>query len=605
MLARPGGTEVQRIDRSAAARRGLLWLALVVASVLGAVPALAADPKIEKEAQSLQKKAIEEDNLNVNYGGAIKKLQTAITKCDGDKCTSSLKASLFRDLGAMQVLNGNVDDGKASFAQGIGMDSSIDLDPAYKNPQLDALWSEVKKHGGAPAGGKPIKVGPQPTGDFSHTPATEARVRTPFPIYVEYGGDEDLARVIAKYKAFGMTEWKTIELKKMDSGFGAMIPCKDVSLGLMKYYIQGFNDQNDVVAKSGARNKPYNVPVTQQISGEAASLPDQDPPEQCADTGECPPDFPGCGSKKKPGGEDCSKNSDCESNSCSDEKCVDKKATGDECASDSECTSGTCASGKCEGKKSEGEDCDSDEDCDSNRCKESKCAASGASGKAPRIWVGLGVQLDIYFMPAANDVCLVDTKTGVPTNTAGYACVDPNTGNRFPESAMTAMAITKGSADQVVGGLKLGNVRLLASLDYALNHNMLLGARAGYVLRTDPALPAFAPLHLEARFTYLVGHDAVSKKGLSPMLFAGVGAGEFDAYIPVTVIGAMGTQLYKGTENAWMTAGPVFLSLGGGGRVLFGRRTALTFALKFEGALGGGAGFLPGIAPELGVQMGF
>ena len=159
MLARPGGTEVQRIDFTAAARRRLLWLVLVVASVLGAVPALAADAKIEKEAQALQKKAIEEDNLNVNYGGAVKKLQTAITKCDGDKCNSGLKAALFRDLGAMQILNGNVDDGKASFAQGVGMDSSIDLDPAYKNPQLDAIWSDVKKHGGAPAGSSPSKWG--------------------------------------------------------------------------------------------------------------------------------------------------------------------------------------------------------------------------------------------------------------------------------------------------------------------------------------------------------------------------------------------------------------------------------------------------------------
>jgi hypothetical protein len=602
MLARPGGTEVQRIDLYAAARRHLSSLLLVVASVLGAVPALAADAKIEKEALALQKKAIEEDNLNVNYGGAAKKLQTAITKCDGDKCSSSTKASLFRDLGAMQILNGSVDDGKASFSQAIGMDSSIDLDPAYKNPQLDAIWSDVKKHGGSPAGGKPAKIGPQPTGDFTHTPVTEARVRTPLPIYVEYGGDEELARVSAKYKAFGMTEWKTLDLKKLDNGFGAMIPCKDVSLGVMKYYIQGFNGQNDPVAKSGARNKPFSVAVTAQISGEAAALPDQDPPEQCADTGECPPDFPGCGGKKKSEGDDCSKSSDCSSNSCVDEKCVDKKATGDDCGSDSECTSGTCSSGKCAGKKTEGDDCDSDEDCDSNRCKEGKCTAGAGAGKASKVWIGVSLQADIVFLPAGNDVCLVDPNTGIPTNTAGYACVDPNTGVRFPNDAATAKLLTPGSADQVVGGLKLGNVRLLASLDYALNKNMLLGARAGYVLRTDPASPAFpAPIHLEARFTYVVGHDAVNKKGLSPMVFLGAGAGEFDAFVPVTVNGTGGRT---GTENAFVTAGPVFMAVGGGARLLIGQKVALTAALKFQAAFGGTAGFLPGIAPEVGIQFG-
>jgi hypothetical protein len=72
MLARVGGTYVHRLSLTAMARRffGLGQLAIFVLVVAGglAVPgiALAADPKVEKEAQALEKKAIEEDNLNVN-----------------------------------------------------------------------------------------------------------------------------------------------------------------------------------------------------------------------------------------------------------------------------------------------------------------------------------------------------------------------------------------------------------------------------------------------------------------------------------------------------------------------------------------------------------
>ena len=87
------------------------------------------------------------------------------------------------------------------------------------------------------------------------------------------------------------------------------------------------------------------------------------------------------------------------------------------------------------------------------------------------------------------------------------------------------------------------------------------------------------------------------------MLFAGAGAGEFDAYVPVTVNG--NTPGVSGVENAFVTGGPVFIAVGGGGRLLLGRRAALTGALKFQAAFGGTAGFLPGIAPELGVQFGF
>jgi hypothetical protein len=599
---------VHRISLTAAARRRLSWIFFVVAGVLvvSARSAAAADPKVEKEAQALQKKAIEEDNLNVNYAGAVKKLQTAIAKCDGDKCSSNVKATLLRDLGAMQILNGNVDEGKASFGQALGMDSSIELDPAYKNPQLEGIWAEVKKKGGG-AAGAPVKAGPQPTGDFTHTPPPEALVRTPLPVYVEYTGSEELSRVTVKYKGFG-GDWKTIELKKSgDSGYGALIPCKDATQGLMQYYVQGFNGQNDPVATSGTRTKPFTVPVSAQITGPNPSLPGEEPPEQCQDSGECPPGFPGCGGKKKATGEECAKDDDCDSNSCSDEKCAEKKATGEDCAKDDECNSGTCSSGKCAGKKAEGEECEADEDCDSNRCKEGKCSAGGSGGKSPKVWLGISLQADWYALPGQNDACFVSSATSNP-----YACVDPSSGSAFPQSGLPAQKLTatqlnnsieKGVGDQVVGGFKLANFRIMVSLDYAISKNVLLGLRGGYVLNTDPSSSAFAPLHLEGRLTYLFGKDAVSHKGISPMLFAGVGAGEFDAFVPVDVtLGGNGHG--TATENAWITAGPAFFSVGGGARLLLSTKIAATAALKFEGGFGGAAGFLPGIAPEFGLQFG-
>ena len=185
---------MHRISLTPVARRRLSWIVCLafflvgIAGVAAPSVALAADPKIEKEAQALQKKAIEEDNLNVNYAGAVKKLQSAVTKCDGDKCNSSLKASLLRDLGAMQVLNGNVDEGKASFGQAIGMDSSIDLDPAYKNPQLEGIWSDVKKkrrrrrrrrrtrQGRAPAHGRRLRSFAPHGSARPHSPAGLRRV---------------------------------------------------------------------------------------------------------------------------------------------------------------------------------------------------------------------------------------------------------------------------------------------------------------------------------------------------------------------------------------------------------------------------------------------
>ena len=89
------------------------------------------------------------------------------------------------------------------------------------------------------------------------------------------------------------------------------------------------------------------------------------------------------------------------------------------------------------------------------------------------------------------------------------------------------------------------------------------------------------------------------------MIFLGAGAGEFDAFVPVEVFLNTSSGIAQGKENAWITAGPVFVAGGGGARLALGKKLAATGALKLQGAFGGQAGFLFGVVPELGIQLGF
>jgi hypothetical protein len=617
MLAPLAEVYVQRNFLAAVTRRLLPWL-FVLAGSLVAVPAFA-DPKTEREAQALQKKAIEEDNLNVNYPAAIKKLQTAIGKCSGDRCGPPLRAALLRDLGAMQVLNGNSEDARSSFAQALAIEPTIELDPAYKNAQIEQVFSEVKKKGGPPAapppetpqGGGPPPAVP-PTGDFATTPPTEALVRTPLALYAEYFGTEQIARVIAKYKGAGMAEWKPLELPKVGSGFGALIPCKDVGLGTIQYYIQGFNTANDPVATSGTRNKPFTVQVKQQIAGAPVGLPGQEVPKQCPETAgmECPPDFPGCNNRKG-AGEECKKDLECASRSCVEGKCADKKGGGEKCESDEECASGSCADGTCTTpKKAEGEDCSTDDECEGSSCKEGKCGG-GAGKRFSRLWIGAAASMDFFLMPGTTDVCLLDPSGKNPATSGNpYNCVDPSSGATFPADAATNMSIAK-HGDLVQSGFAPGNLRLMVSIDYAVTSNVLVGVRGGYELFTDPASspnapgPAFAPIHAEARLTYLAGKDAIAQK-VAPMVLLAAGVGEFDAFVQVPVFLTQPSgPPQQVPKNAWLTAGPGFAAAGGGIRVLVSKHAAFTGALKLEAAFGGSASLLFGAAPELGVQLGF
>lgn len=574
-------------------------LSIGFAVALAAVaPPANAQNKVETSAKALQKKAMEEDYLMTEFAKASEKLDKAIAACGADKCSAPVRAQLRRDLGVVQIV-GQIDreKGVGNFVEAIKLDGAIALDPDLRTKELDAAFAEAKKRaaGGAatPAGGGAAAAGTgeQPAGDFTHTPVEDQQIRTAIPIYAEYGGEEQIVRAVVRYKGFGMTEWKTVELKKMgEKGWGGVLPCGDVQQGTTQYYLQGFNANNDPVATSGDRNNPFKTKVTRDKVAEPPHLPGQPPPTQCADTGDCPPNFPGC-----------------------------KKASG-----------GVVGSGEVKGKDG-GEFCEEDSECRSGTCKDSKCTEPEGPSKAPKVWVGVFGTLDFAFVPSAERVCSINPPPPAPNdrqpiNDKNYYCAAKD-GSDYPyrpEDANNPRVnewrnLQENVSNRVSGGTAVGNIRVMAALDYAAAPNILIGARFGFVLNRNPAPSAgvdgknFAPIHLELRGTYVFGQDPLSKKGFAPLVFVGAGVSTFEAAVKVSVVESAppreGSTCPANTDrhcqdvDAWHMAGPGFFTLGGGGRYAFSPRAALMGGLRFNLAFGNST--QPSVGPELGVQFGF
>ena len=570
-------------------RAALLTALLLLSSLLVTRPAFA-DAKTEATAKALQKKAMDEDYLATDFAKAADKLDKAIAACGADKCSAAVRAQLHRDLGVVQI-GGQIDKEKGigNFVSAIKTDPATALDPDLRTKDLDAAFAEAKKRaasgGGAPpaAGGGTPAAGGQPAGDFVHEPAAEQQIRTPIPVYVEYGGEEQLVKVIARYKGFGMTDWKTVELKKTgEKGWGGLLPCTDVQQGTTQYYIQGFNAANDPVAVGGDRNNSYKVKVKREAVAEPPHLPGQPAPTQCADTGDCPPNFPGC-----------------------------KKGTGP--VAGPEAVSG----------KDGGEFCEEDTECKSKECKASKCTDfedEGGSKKIRRVWVGVSIGFDYTLVPSENDVCaLSSTKDGqLPLNSSNYYCVNSD-GSDYPFREAPGInsprngengRLVKGTSDKVSGGGAFGNVRILASVDYAINMNLLLGARLGYVLNTYPGQAAkddsksFPPVHLELRGTYLIGADALLKK-VAPFVMVGGGVSTFETAVKVSVVETNPMTNLKTAKDvdAWQLAGPIFITFGGGARIGLSERAGLMLGARVNLAFGNS--FAPSFGPDVGIVFGF
>lgn len=565
---------------------------LLLAVGFSTVPALAQNPKVEAAAKALQKKAIDEDYLATEFAKGQDKLEKALASCGADKCSPALRAQLFRDLGVVQI-GGQLDKEKGigNFVEALKLDPAIALEADLRTNELDAAFAEAKKRlaggGRTPVTAKPpvAVTGGQPSGDFIHDPVPVQQVRTSIPIYAEYSGEEALVKVIVRYKGFGMSDWKPSELKKSgEKGWSGLLPCGDMQQGVAQYYIQGFNAENDPVAVGGDRQNPYKVKVTTEKVADPPHLPGQPPPTQCADTGDCPPNFPGC---KAPAASETSEPSG----------------------------------------KDGGEFCEEDSECKSSECKESKCTEpkKSSTGNARKWWVGLSLGWELHFVPTSNDVCKLTppsdpTSPLTPINGENYYCTTDG-GDDYPFRPTKADLdaghprvrenddLQQGVSDKVAGGAAPGSIRILASVDYALNMNLLLGARIGYVAggysgqaAKDDA-KAFPPLHAEVRGTYLFGQDALTKS-LAPYMMLGAGIAPFDAKVKVSVIEQpQGQPRTQKEVDAWHLAGPAFAALGGGVRIGLGQRAALMGGLRLNLAFGNA--FAPSIGPELGIAFGF
>lgn len=304
--------ESERMTRSISRVSPLL--ATFALAAFGASPARA-EAK-DDAALELDKKAIYTDYLATKFEDAEKKLQQAIKLCGESDCSAKVKAQLHRDLAVVYIGGMNrLDEGKRELAAGLKLDPSLQLDTELASPEIQAAFDEAKKGGGAGAGGAEPAPGPTENntpvqGDLVHTPPAEQAILTPVPLYAELPEGTTAARVVLNYKVFGTSDWKVTQMKPVGSGYGIEVPCADIGslTGTLKYFIQAFDAQNNPVSWSGTRDQPNVVPIKAERQGEPPHLPGQAPPSKCVDSGDCPPEFPGCkalGEKEPCEGDDC------------------------------------------------------------------------------------------------------------------------------------------------------------------------------------------------------------------------------------------------------------------------------------------------------------
>jgi hypothetical protein len=524
--------------------------------------------------------AVNEHYLATDFDKAEGVLTGTVQAC-ADKCSPQVIARAWMYVGIVRGSGKNDQAGaREAFQKAIGADPQVKLDTALATPETQKTFDTAGGAGGsaappestpadkpaAAAGGE--EEGP---GGMKCTPdAMEVQTRRPIP--VECLSDEEAASVELRYKPFG-GEWKTVKMTKKGETFRGEIPCIDTkSAGDLKVYARAKDAAGETTDNWGSKNKPINYTMGESVTGEPPAFSGESAPARCADSSECPPDFPGCGGGAQRGNIDW----------------------GGKCENSTECKSGLlCEGGVCETAPS----CETGADCSTGVCTAGKCDVgddvASSAGPYKKNWLGLHFGMDIAIIGGSN-VC----GTG-----GGYECYDagssssPYGGPPFPGTGIAT-------------GTAIATQRVMLSYDRAFTPNIMAGLRAGYAFGggppavthfADPEVVgdsnktiAFLPIHAELRLSYWIGQGALGKKGLRPYVFVGGGMAQVDAKVSVTVydcsmkVGQEGKDCAAGAPNVIQTSLP--------------QKKVDAWKKLGQGFAAAGGGVVYAINPQLGIQ---
>jgi len=464
--------------------------------------------------------AINEHYLATDFDKAEGVLTGTVQAC-GDKCSPQVIARAWMYVGIVRGSGKNDQAGaKEAFQKAIASDPQVKLDAALATPETQKTFDTSGGAGGSagPSEPTPTEKAPASGGDeegpggMKCTPdAMEVQTRRPIP--VECVSDQEAASVELRYKPFG-GEWKTVRMTKKGDAFRGEIPCNDTkSAGDLKAYARAKDASGETIDNWGSKNKPVNYTMGESVTGEPPAFEGEKAPDRCADSSECPPDFPGCGGGgAKRGSTDW----------------------GGKCENSTECKSGLlCEGGVCETAPS----CETAADCSTGVCTAGKCDigddVASSAGPYKKNWVGLHFGIDFAVIGGQN-VC--GDKGGYECYNAGSQSL-PYGGPPYPGTG-------------VATGTAVATQRILLSYDRAFTANFMAGLRLGYALGggppaildnggnddpSDDKKIAFLPVHAELRLSYWFGQGALGKKGLRPYVFAGGGMAQVDAKVAVTV----------------------------------------------------------------------
>ncbi|MEO7093793.1 MAG: hypothetical protein ABI175_11120, partial [Polyangiales bacterium] len=173
-------------------------------------------------------------------------------------------------------------DAKVAFTSAAQIDPKIQIDAAYKSPELTKLLDEAK------AGGKTDPGPSEPVVDaidcttvkgLQHTIIDTAPSAAPQPIEALVGGDITPVKVSVFFRVEGSTDFTEVKLGKQgDCKYTGAIPATAMKGALIHYYVAALDGNNKAIAAKGSSGSPNILELTAAVKKTVATKDDVEDP---------------------------------------------------------------------------------------------------------------------------------------------------------------------------------------------------------------------------------------------------------------------------------------------------------------------------------------
>ncbi|MCB9666647.1 MAG: hypothetical protein H6715_00790 [Myxococcales bacterium] len=322
------------------------WLPLALGAIIASAPL-----KIQAQAQSSDVVRLNREAMvyytQLELKKAKAKLAQAIKVAKKKGIAGAALARTHANLGVVYV-GGEADNAKGldAFVEALKLDPKIALDPLTSTPEVKTVFALAQAKAGIKGRGSPssrpsppVAAAPGGSGiSLPHQSIPEQLRKTPVPVYLELPGGLRAGQVHLFFKGGTMNTFAQLEMTRLGSGWGMLIPCYHVTVPSVQYYIVAFGEDGAPLGFAGTASAPFSVPVVEERTMPPPALPGAVPPETCASDSVCPPGVAGCDAMGAPSAdagagydEECSETEECQQGLvCRDDRCVFQQDGDDE-----------------------------------------------------------------------------------------------------------------------------------------------------------------------------------------------------------------------------------------------------------------------------------